>query len=613
MRVPSPPPRRLSRSSIDLRDLEQQHYYDTNNTKILQADSVSSIYPLRFESFLRYSGSEPIHIKEQQELEKKLQQKIFEQEQLQQHLVEQKSLHKRGSQSSQHKKYNFFQPFFTKTKNLSFSDSKKSLRDNHQTSNNSNNNNNNINKLNSHNNSNKSKRKHFIAASETDFFKIMRSNSQKLLKKSKNNLIYALSDSDFLINNEAIINKSDIFKKIFNTTNGKTVATSSATATVTPAGTTTVTPQPVGVDEVVRKSIERDGNSVAIVSLTERDTPDILIGCFDVPLSPAQIAADNAARSVSTNTSTINPMPIDKTTSTEDSDMPDGVECIASTVKQRVETDKKRMITKSDDNVLIKRDIGIIKFNENPPLSNSCNNFMDILADEVGGVNPAADINATITPTAPPADDADNENELQHSSPFSTPSPTTSIKRNLNNNLLPPDFNYFHNQHNNNLLLSDASTISLDLTMPVSIRNNNLPSSLQQTARLLNVDNEYVNNLNTVIDTSNRLDTPSPSPNALNGCCTANTTIRKRQSVTYNVNVINFNQDNSNEDDTFSGMALSISGGGCGGGIGAGSAGGGHHTPGYGGRSNSSTSKDNFIFNINSLTFHFLSVNIFDL
>lgn len=610
MRVPSPPPRRLSRSSIDLRDLEQQHYYDTNNTKISQADSVSSIYPLRFESFLRYSGSEPIHIKEQQELEKKLQQKIFEQEQLQQHIREQKSLHKRGSQSSQHKKYNFFQPFFTKTKNLSFSDSKKSLRDNHQTSNNSNNNN--INKLNSHNNSNKSKRKHFIAASETDFFKIMRSNSQKLLKKSKNNLIYALSDSDFLINNEAILNKSDIFKKIFNTTNGKTVATSSATVTATPAGTATVTPLPVGFDEAVRKSIERDGNSVAIVSLTAKDTPDILIGCFDVPLSPAQIDVGHAAKNVSTNTCTVNPMPIDKTTSTADGDINAGVG-ITPAVKQRVETDKKRMITKSDDNVLIKRDIGIIKFNENLPLSNSCNNFMDILADEDGDVNPAADINATIASTAPPDDDVENENELQHSSPISTPSPTTSIKRNLNNSLLPPDFNYFHNQHNNNLLLSDASTISLDLTMPVSIRNNNIPSSLQQTARLLNVDNEYVNNLNAVIDTTNRLDTPSPSPNALNGCCTANTTIRKRQSVTYNVNVINFQQDNSNEDDTFSGMALSISGGGCGGGIGAGAAGGGHHTPGYGGRSNSSTSKDNFIFNINSLTYDFLSVHIFDL
>lgn len=56
--VLSPPPRRLSRSSIDLRDLEKDH------EKISQADSITSMYPL--EKYLRYSGSEPLHNKYQQ-------------------------------------------------------------------------------------------------------------------------------------------------------------------------------------------------------------------------------------------------------------------------------------------------------------------------------------------------------------------------------------------------------------------------------------------------------------------------------------------------------------------------------------------------------------------
>ncbi|XP_063706246.1 octopamine receptor beta-3R-like [Culicoides brevitarsis] len=59
--VLSPPPRRLSRSSIDLRDLEKDH------EKLSQADSTTSIYPL--EKFLRYSGSEPLHNKNQPKTE----------------------------------------------------------------------------------------------------------------------------------------------------------------------------------------------------------------------------------------------------------------------------------------------------------------------------------------------------------------------------------------------------------------------------------------------------------------------------------------------------------------------------------------------------------------
>uniref|UniRef100_A0A182XW87 G-protein coupled receptors family 1 profile domain-containing protein n=1 Tax=Anopheles stephensi TaxID=30069 RepID=A0A182XW87_ANOST len=72
--VPSSPPRRLSRSSIDLRDLEYK-----NESKIKSSDSVSSIFPLHYENNLRYSGSEPIHIKDAQQQQQQQQQNDHQQ------------------------------------------------------------------------------------------------------------------------------------------------------------------------------------------------------------------------------------------------------------------------------------------------------------------------------------------------------------------------------------------------------------------------------------------------------------------------------------------------------------------------------------------------------
>lgn len=251
MRVPSPPPRRLSRSSIDLRDLEQHH------EKVSQSDSVSSVYPL--DNYLRYSGSEPLH----NQYQKKPQ--------------SERDLNEKSSNYTKvGKPNNFFQPFLAKANLIrhygSERKSKESVsnkdKDNQAKTSYNNNLNNQTVSVCSNNNGNncrysdnfinnfKHVKRQFSAASESDFL-AMRNNglsnihgnintSQPLnsienkhrLKQTKHNLMYALSDSDFLSwnissseyskiinininpgkskgdNNEAIFNKSDIFKII---------------------------------------------------------------------------------------------------------------------------------------------------------------------------------------------------------------------------------------------------------------------------------------------------------------------------------------------------------------------------------------------------------------
>nr|XP_029710032.1 putative uncharacterized protein DDB_G0277255 [Aedes albopictus] len=286
--VPSSPPRRLSRSSIDLRDLEYK-----NETKIKASDSVGSIFPLQYENNLRYSGSEPIHVKENQQ--------------------------RRPSRKESFKQINFFQPFFSKNSLLKSYIKGGSCKGDNDASNlnNSNSNNHNNNrtasekKLNNKNDDNRSSnniidlinvtsslnknssaaekevnthKRHQIAASESDFLTmIQKQRCQRLgllgknsasLKKSSNKdrskddqLIYALSDSDFTAafqGDEGLLKslknlkactekKDDIFKIVLNGDSG----------TAAPATTTAM-----------------------------NDTPDILIGCFDHgfsgtrPLSP---------------------------------------------------------------------------------------------------------------------------------------------------------------------------------------------------------------------------------------------------------------------------------------------------------------------------------------
>ncbi|XP_065092402.1 octopamine receptor beta-3R-like [Ochlerotatus camptorhynchus] len=279
--VPSSPPRRLSRSSIDLRDLEYK-----NETKIKPSDSVSSIFPLNYENNLRYSGSEPIHVKENQQ--------------------------RRPSRKESFKQINFFQPFFSKNNLLKSYIKGSSCKggDNEGSNlNNSNTNNRTASekKLNNKNNDNRSSnniidlinvtsslnkdssvaekevnthKRHQIAASESDFLTmIQKQRSQRLglgknsasMKKSSHKdgvkddqLIYALSDSDFTA---AFQGDESILKSFKNLK--------------------ACSEQKDGIFKIV---LNGDGGSAAAIGIN--DTPDILIGCFDHgfsgtrPLSP---------------------------------------------------------------------------------------------------------------------------------------------------------------------------------------------------------------------------------------------------------------------------------------------------------------------------------------
>lgn len=254
LKVPSSPPRRLSRSSIDLRDLEAQH----EREKIMSqnvSESVSSIYHCFNSQMLRYSESEPInaHIKA---LENQFGMKSTNND-------EQQADNKNQQQLSESKtsvnKISFMNNFdhsvaaaATRDNDTNLIPSASIIKDNHQ-----------INRTSSSssNNGKKGFKKKMLASSDSDFFSLLRYNSVKLRRmncfsignssgnnqagegaagggdhntSSSNNggnenkpqtMIYALSDSDFLIrvsdnnktfhlNNErkfqAIVNKSDI-------------------------------------------------------------------------------------------------------------------------------------------------------------------------------------------------------------------------------------------------------------------------------------------------------------------------------------------------------------------------------------------------------------------
>jgi hypothetical protein len=267
LKVPSSPPRRLSRSSIDLRDLEAQH----EREKIMSqnvSESVSSIYHC-FDSHIRYSESEPInaHIKAlENQFGMKLSNTGEEQQQPDKNHQQQHQLSAESKSSMNN--FSFMNNFehnmatgtTTKESDMNLISSASIIKDNHQV--NANNNNNNGSNGNS-SNGKKSFKKKMLASSDSDFFSLLRYNSVKLRRMNcfsigstngsgsnqvggggqvaggvggdscstngnkPKNMIYALSDSDFLIrvssdnnktfhlNNErkleAIVNKSDIF------------------------------------------------------------------------------------------------------------------------------------------------------------------------------------------------------------------------------------------------------------------------------------------------------------------------------------------------------------------------------------------------------------------
>lgn len=265
LKVPSSPPRRLSRSSIDLRDLEAQH----EREKIMSqnvSESVSSIYHCFDNQMLRYSGSEPINANIiNKVLENQFSMKCDNNK-------DDGSDRKQNSTESKSSVNNFsytnnLEHSLTRENDLNLISSASIIKDNQVANNangcsynNINNINNNIvnssttqNSTNNNNNNNtnsssssngigskKSFKKKKLASSDSDFFSLLRYNSEKLRRMNcfsigtsthsngnkPKNMIYALSDSDFLIgvsdksnklhlNNErkiqAIVNKSDIF------------------------------------------------------------------------------------------------------------------------------------------------------------------------------------------------------------------------------------------------------------------------------------------------------------------------------------------------------------------------------------------------------------------
>lgn len=298
--VPSSPPRRLSRSSIDLRDLE----YKNEAAKIKNSDSVSSIFPLQYENNLRYSGSEPIHVKENQQ--------------------------RRASRKESFKQINFFQPFFSRNSLL-----KSYIKSGSATGQSLNNSNNRENsycnnrtasekKLNNKNKDNRSNnniidlinvtsslnkesvgtekevnthKRHQIAASESDFLTMIQKQRSQRMGLGKNNtsvkktsniegpradqLMYALSDSDFTAAFQADENIMKCFKNLKASAEHK--------------------------DGIFKITLNGEGGTVPVAAAGINDTPDILIGCFDhgfsgtrpmSPTSPKEIVSACAEENV---------------------------------------------------------------------------------------------------------------------------------------------------------------------------------------------------------------------------------------------------------------------------------------------------------------------------
>lgn len=246
LQIPSSsPPRRLSRSSIDLRDLEAQH----EREKIMSqnvSESVSSLYHC-FDSHLRYSGSEPIntHLKVSENHLSIFQPSIAQDYNKQ----DVESSNSRNSLAHLSHKNNF-ELSTTKEQDINLINSTSIVKDNQVSSGCSINN--------TVNNNKKTGKKKILASSDSDFFSLIRYNSEKWRRincfsvstnnyspvsssvdaanntngNKPKNMIYALSDSDFLIgvsdknknlnlnnvrnNHQAIVNKSDIFNFLIN-------------------------------------------------------------------------------------------------------------------------------------------------------------------------------------------------------------------------------------------------------------------------------------------------------------------------------------------------------------------------------------------------------------
>uniref|UniRef100_A0A182LW99 G-protein coupled receptors family 1 profile domain-containing protein n=1 Tax=Anopheles culicifacies TaxID=139723 RepID=A0A182LW99_9DIPT len=513
--VPSSPPRRLSRSSIDLRDLEYK-----NEGKIKSSDSVSSIFPLHYENNLRYSGSEPIHIKDAQQ----------QQQQQQQHQND--HAQRRVSRKDSFRQINFFQPFFSRNSLLktyikgatgsvsggsavgvgtgsgiaiagnSLNNSNQSRSSERNNKNNDNRSNNNIlDLINVASSLNKDSEKevnthkrHQIAASESDFLTMIEKQRQKLGKntnslkncnKDEKELIYALSDSDFstalqkqdegvarrcfknLVSSE--VGKEGIFKIVLNSDGNGTGEG--------------------GAPPVVIGAAGMDGSGTM-------DTPDILIGCFDHGFTGSR--------------PTLN----------------------SPTVKELV-ADESALIKTSSLKVAV-------------PVSG---------ASSSEALEGAKVIDLISTINGAPGDELRSPKaSLQSRSSAADNQLSAALNVSLNARCSPV-----------NIQLSEASTISLDLvaTSPKE-KLPKVPTSAPATVTTIDIASEMMmlsDNPDIVIDNSHtgatvsptsRTVTPSRAPSIMTPSPQHPRLGRKRQSstVTYNINVINFQGSDNPDDDT---------------------------------------------------------------
>ncbi|XP_058128874.1 uncharacterized protein LOC131287774 [Anopheles ziemanni] len=543
--VPSSPPRRLSRSSIDLRDLEYK-----NESKIKGSDSVSSIFPLHYENNLRYSGSEPIHIKEAQQLA------LQQQQQQQQQQVEQQQ-QRRASRKDSFRQMNFFQPFFSRngllktymkgsgtvggTASGNLNNSRSVERNNKNNDNRSNNNI--IDLINVASSLNKDSEKevnthkrHQIAASESDFLTMIEKQRQKLGKnnhslkncnKDEKELIYALSDSDF----GAAFQKQDegaarrCFKNLVGVDQGAPGAGGMDGAIFKIVLNGESGAQTVGGEVPTAAG---DGGDVGEGVPAAMDTPDILIGCFDHGFTGSRPTVSSP---------TVKELLADE-----------GAPIRASSLKGvAVQTGPPTVDVPLEGNVI--------------------------------------DLISTINSTPSAVDDLRSVGSVPNREIASVNQLSTALNASLNARCSPV-----------NIQLSEASTISLDLvaTSPKE-KLPRVPTSAPATVTTIDIASEMLmltdTNPDIVIDNSHtaaslsptsRTVTPSRAPSIMTPSPQHPRLGRKRQSstVTYNINVINFQTgDNPDDDSSFQLNNRNGSGGGVGGG-GAATA---------GGRSNSST------------------------
>lgn len=491
LRVPSPPARRLSRSSIDLRDLEHE------KSKIAsQSESVSSICQLQYDNFLRSSGSEPIPIGKES---------INYYQNLQENLIAQ-TINNNMIEKS------YVIPFFMKnnnsksdSRNLFNNTSTTAVKDN-QTTNDFNLDNLNLNASNH--------RRKLLASSDSDFFSIIRNNSEKMHEKNhnlissmnnKSNNTKNLSDSDFLKSdkskfcnkdkilniNKAIANKSDIFELLMNNKH-------------------------IDYKNLVDNKLANNHNNGKILDFSANtDKPDILVDLFD----KESIAID--------------------------------------TEKYRENITKAQ----SDENFLIKNDVQASK---NSTLRQSCNNFTNnsVIETTMQSLNKHS---ITTTSLPPYSHYSQNSKKILNTSK-STDEIIQMNDKDLENILLinsMKDISKNDNSSNINnqlQLVNDAyaSTISLDLvTISKSLETHN-------NANLKTNENQHHDNPDPgTREFQFQLQQPdvidiNQSPGMLKMKCESHfndvgsklicdvdvaNKKRKSSGVTYNVNVINFQRD----------------------------------------------------------------------